>query len=110
MKNGIYEAHFTTSMGTLGTGAVLVKDGTFHGADAVQFFRGDIDSSEVGLKVLMEVTRHNFAVDSAFGSASTFTIAWEGVAQGDAAFKMEAHPPGIDVTIYVTGKLLKEVA
>lgn len=49
-----WKAHFATSMGTRGTDAVLIKDGTSHGTDAVQFFRGDIDACEVGLIVLME--------------------------------------------------------
>ena len=108
MKNGIYEASFTTNKGTLGTAAVMVKDGAFSGADAVQFFRGDIEQNGAELRVMMEVTRHNFAVDSAFGQAPVFTIRWSGEDVGDTTFRLEARPEDVDVALYVTGKLLKE--
>ena len=109
MKNGIYEATFTTSQGTLGNAAVMIKGRSFVGADGVHFYRGEIDSTPEETRVIMEVTRHNFAFDSAFGSQAIFTLDWRGEAIGDAAFKLGCQPDGLDITIYVTGRLLKEL-
>ncbi|MET0541057.1 MAG: GrlR family regulatory protein [Variovorax sp.] len=108
MKSGIYEASFTTNQGTLGTGAVLIKNGSFAGADGLQFFRGEIEETGDDVSVVMEVTRHNLAIASAFGAEPQFTLTWRGKSQGDSAFRLACEPPGVDITIYVTGRLIKE--
>ena len=107
MKNGIYEATFTTSVGTLGKAAVLINKSAFVGADGLQFYRGEIDRSDGALSVIMEVTRHNFAAESPLGTQPTFTLAWKGKAIGDDAFKLDCEPAGSGIRIYVTGTLVK---
>ncbi|MEJ8825743.1 GrlR family regulatory protein [Variovorax humicola] len=108
MKNGIYEAHFTTDRGMLGSGAVLIKDGHAYGADDLQFYRGEITQSGEDLEVIMEVTRHNFAATSAFGNKSVFTLHWRGKSLAQTAFKMDCRPEGVDVVVYVSGRMLRE--
>lgn len=109
MKNGIYEASFTTNQGTLGVAAVLIQNGAFVGADGVRFYRGEIETGE-NISVIMEVTRHNFGVESAFGSEAMFTLTWVGEPLDDATFKLSCEPPGLGITIYVVGKLIKDLA
>lgn len=106
MKNGIYETTFTTHLGTFGTAAVLVKDGAFVGADDMQFFRGEIDYTDDGMRVIMEITRHNFSRESAFGSATVFTLTWTGTESGDSTFRLSCQPKDVQLKLYVTGKLL----
>lgn len=107
MRNGIYEATFTTSVGTLGKAAVLISRNTFVGADGLQFYRGEIDQSHGEARVIMEVTRHNFAAESPLGKQPMFTLTWTGRTMRDEAFKLECQPEGSDVRIYVSGTLLK---
>lgn len=109
MKNGMYEATFTTNTGKLGTAAVLIKDGSFVGADSMQFYRGNIDQTPDDMRVIMEVTWHDFSMESAFGNAALFTLTWVGKALTDSSFKLACQPEGIDLTIYVTGKMLGSV-
>ncbi len=57
----------------------------------------------------MEVTRHNFAAASAFGDATVFTLTWVGKSPaGDTEFKMSCWPEGVEVKVYVSGRLLSE--
>lgn len=107
MRNGIYEATFTTSVGTLGKSAVLISKDTFVGADGLQFYRGEIDQAGSEVTVIMEVTRHNFAAESPLGTQPIFTLTWKGKSTGDTAFKLECEPAGSDIRIYVSGTLLK---
>ena len=107
MKNGIYEATFTTTVGTLGKAAVLINKNAFVGADGLQFYRGEIDQAGGEVSVIMEVTRHNFAAVSPLGDQPSFTLAWNGRTMGDEAFKVACEPAGSDVKIYVTGTLVK---
>ena len=108
MRNGIYESSFTTDKGMLGTGAVLIRNQQVYGADDLQFFRGEIVQDGEDLQVIMEVSRHNFAAASAFGDATVFTLDWVGKSLADTAFKMSCQPEGVEVTVYVSGRLLKE--
>jgi hypothetical protein len=108
MRNGIYEASFTTNHGMLGTGAVLVKQHRAYGADDLQFYRGDIEQDGEDLRVVMEVTRHNFELASAFGDQGVITLNWVGKSLADTAFKMSCKPEGMELTVYVSGRLLVE--
>ncbi len=108
MKNGIYEATFTTSIGTWGSAVMLIRNGSFVGADGLQFYRGKIDQTLDDLRVIMEVTRHNFSTESAFGNESMFTLNWRGKAIDESTFKMECDGKEPPLTIYVTAALLKE--
>ncbi|MEJ8848475.1 hypothetical protein [Variovorax rhizosphaerae] len=108
MRNGIYEASFTTDQGMLGTGAVLIRNQHVYGADDLQFYRGEIVQDGVDLRVIMEVSRHNFAAASAFGDATVFTLNWVGKSLADTGFKMSCQPEGVGVTVYVSGRLLNE--
>lgn len=107
MQNGIFETTFTTNLGTFGTAAVLIKDGTFVGADDMHFFRGEIDQADDEVRVIMEVTRHNLSRESGFGSAHLFTLTWTGKELEDSTFKLSCQPESSELTLYVTGKLLK---
>jgi len=107
MKNGIYEATFTTSVGTLGKAAVLINKRSFVGADGLQFYRGEIDQSNGEVSVIMEVTRHNFAAESPLGNQPIFTLSWKGRTLGDESFKLDCEPAGSGIRIYVTGALVK---
>ncbi|MDM0115179.1 hypothetical protein QTI66_23720 [Variovorax sp. J22R133] len=107
MRNGIYEAHFTTDQGILGTGAVLISNGTVFGADALQFFKGQIHQSGTELSVTMDLTRHSLIDESAFGTDPVVHLEWHGEAVGDIAFKLSCKPKGVNVAIYVSGQLLK---
>jgi len=107
MKNGIYEATFTTSVGTLGKTAVLINKNVFVGADGLQFYRGEIDQGPAEVTVFMEVTRHNFVAQSPLGSEPIFTLTWQGRTAADESFQLSCEPPGSGVRIYVSGVLLK---
>ncbi|MDM0045784.1 hypothetical protein QTH91_14950 [Variovorax dokdonensis] len=109
MKNGIYEATFTTNVGTLGKAAVIINRNAFVGVDGLQFYRGEIDRNGDDVSVIMEVTRHNFVTESALGSEPFFTLTWRGRTQGDSTFRLSCEPPGSDLRIYVSGTLLKEL-
>jgi hypothetical protein len=109
MKNGLYEATFTTNTGKLGTAAVLINNGSFVGADSMQFYRGHIDRTAEEMRVIMEVTRHDFSMESAFGNAALFTLTWAGKSLSDSTFKLACQPEDIDLTIYVTGKMLASI-
>lgn len=109
MKNGVYAATFTTDAGTIGTAAVLIKNGSFVGADSMQFYRGDFDQTVDDVRVIMEVTRHDFSIKSAFGNTPLFTLTWLGKALTDSTFKLACQPEGKQLTIYVTGKLLAAI-
>jgi len=106
MKNGIYEATFTTSVGTLGKAAVLINRNVFVGADGLQFYRGEIDQTDGEVSVIMEVTRHNFVVESPLGREPIFTLTWRGTTQGEESFKLSCEAAGSGVRIYVSGTLL----
>ncbi len=108
MKNGIYEATFTTNIGTLGKAAVLLHDNAFAGADGLQFYRGEFDREGDDVVVIMEVTRHNFATPSPLGNDPMFTLTWKGKTIGQETFKLSCDPPGSDLRIYVSGRLLQE--
>lgn len=107
MTPGIYEVKFTTAAGAHGMGAVVIKGKFFVGADGIHYYRGDIHREGPQITVLMEVTRHNFAVASALGSQSLFTLKWRGCVGDDSGFSLECLPPASDVTVYVTGTLLQ---
>ncbi|MBB3178074.1 GrlR family regulatory protein [Variovorax sp. Sphag1AA] len=107
MKNGIYESTFTTNVGNLGKGTILINRNLFVGADALHFYRGEIDRSDGELNVLMEVTRHNFAADSPLGRDPIFTLNWSGTSLGNETFKLSCEPAGSGVRIYASGTLLK---
>lgn len=109
MKNGIYEATFTTSVGTLGRAAVLINGRLFAGADGMHFYRGEIDWSEDNdeVSVIMEVTRHNVVADSPLGRDPVFTLTWKGTTSGDETFRVSCEPVGSDLKIYVSGRLLQ---
>ena len=111
MKNGIYEATFTTSVGTLGTAAVLIHGRRLVGADGLQFYRGEIDWSDDNdeVRVLMEVTRHNFVAESPLGREPIFTLVWNGTTTGDETFRVSCEPAGSGLRIYVSGRLLQAV-
>lgn len=108
MKNGIYEATFTTNVGTLGKAAVMLHKNAFAGADGLQFYRGEIDRQGDDVSVIMEVTRHNFVTPSPLGNEPFFTLTWTGKTQGETSFKLSCDPVGSDVRIYVSGRLLQE--
>ena len=108
MKNGIYEATFTTSVGTLGRAAVLINKKVFVGADGLQFYRGEIEqTSDEEVSVIMEVTRHNFVTESPLGREPIFTLHWKGSVMGDESFRVSCQPAGSDLRIYVSGRLLQ---
>jgi len=109
MKNGIYEATFTTSVGTIGRAAVLINKRVFVGADGLQFYRGEIDWSDDNdeVRVLMEVTRHNFVTESPLGREPIFTLVWNGTTTGDQTFRLSCEPAGSGLRIYVSGRLLE---
>lgn len=107
MKNGIYKVEFTTNVGNLGVAAIVVRHQSVVGADGLQFYRGSFDQVGTKLTLVMEVVRHNFAVESAFGDQSLFTLQWEGEALGESSFKATCRPPGEQLTIHVVGRLLE---
>lgn len=107
MKSGVYEVKFTTNVGTLGTAALVIKNQVFAGADGVQFYRGHFEQVGSDLTAVMEVTRHNFAVQSAFGDEALFTLEWHGKTALDTSFRATCHPPGRDLAVYVFGELLR---
>jgi len=108
MKNGIYEATFTTSVGTLGKAAVMINKNVFVGADGLQFYRGEIDrTSAREVSVIMEVTRHNFVAESPLGREPVFTLTWQGTTLDGETFKLSCETPDSGVKIYVSGTLLK---
>ena len=107
MKNGIYKVEFTTNVGNLGVAAIVVRNQSVVGADGLQFYRGTFEQDGSKLMLVMEVVRHNFAVESAFGDQSLFTLQWEGEALSEASFKATCEPPGEQLTIHVTGRLLE---
>jgi hypothetical protein len=106
MKNGIYDVRFSSSQGELGQAAILIKNRAFVGADCVQFFRGEIERSGPGIAVAMEVTRYNFAARSAFGNDAPLMLQCNGIAHGDAGFKMECRPRA-GLTVHILGKLIE---
>jgi len=107
MKSGIYESIFTTSVGNLGKGTILINKSSFVGADALHFYRGAIDRHDGELTVIMEVTRHNFVAESPLGREPIFTLNWTGTAMGDESFKLSCEPAGAAIRIYASGTLLK---
>jgi hypothetical protein len=107
MKNGIYEVKFTTNVGTLGTAAVLIKNQSLVGADGMQFYRGTFEENGRNVTLLMEVTRHNFAIESAFGREALFTLKWDGETSNETEFRASCRAPGSDVVVYVVGRLLQ---
>ena len=108
MKSGIYEATFTTSVGTLGRAAVLINRKVFVGADGLQFYRGEIEQTgDDEVSVIMEVTRHNFVTESPLGRDPIFTLHWKGKVLGDENFRVSCQPAGSDLRIHVTGKLVQ---
>jgi hypothetical protein len=110
MKDGIYEVIFTTDQGNLGSAATVIRGNAFVGADAMHFYRGEFDQVSGDAEVIMEVTRHDFTGDSAFGTAPLFTLTWKGEVIGDSMFKLTCKPETANLTIHITGKLLKEVS
>jgi hypothetical protein len=107
MKNGIYRVEFTTNVGNLGVAAIVVRNQSVVGADGLQFYRGTFEQVGTRLTLVMEVTRHNFAVESAFGEQSLFTLQWEGEALNETSFKAICQPPGGQLTLYVRGRMLE---
>ncbi|MEJ7687283.1 MAG: hypothetical protein WKG52_10000 [Variovorax sp.] len=106
IQPGIDGTEFTANAGKLRVGAVVVKGKTFVGADGLQFYRGQIKRKGSAVSVLMEVTRHNYAVQSAFGTDALFTLKWVGSVESNSVFKLECRPPGSDLVVRVTGTLL----
>lgn len=106
MKAGIYQIKFTTEMRSLGSGAVVVKGRNFVGADGIHFYRGDIRREGTLVTVLMEVTRHNFAVDSPFGKEALFTLRWRGTVEADSSFQLEHQLANSRMTVHAAGKIV----
>lgn len=106
MKAGIYQIKFTMDTQSLGSGAVVVKGRTFVGADGIHFYRGDIRREGTEVAVLMELTRHNFAVESPFGNEALFTLRWRGTIEEDFSFQLEHQLENSRSPVRVAGRLV----
>ncbi|CAN7775721.1 hypothetical protein LJR175_007776 [Variovorax sp. LjRoot175] len=106
MKAGIYQIQFTMDTRSLGSGAVVVKGRSFVGADGIHFYRGDIRREGTEVAVLMEVTRHNFAVGSPFGNEALFTLRWRGAIAADFSFQLEHQLANSRSTVRVSGRIV----
>lgn len=107
MKAGIYRIKFTMDARTLGSGAVVVKGRSFVGADGIHFYRGNIRREGTEAVMLMEVTRHNFSVQSPFGEkAALFTLRWRGTVEEDFRFQFEHRLANSRSTVHVAGRIV----
>lgn len=107
MKAGIYQIRFTMDTRSLGSGAVVVKGRSFVGADGVHFYRGDIRREGTAASMLMEVTRHNFSVESPFGNvAALFTLRWRGTIKDDFSFQLEHQLANSRSIVRVAGRIV----
>ena len=107
MKAGIYQIKFTMEARSLGSGAVVVKGRSFVGADGIHFYRGDIRREGTEAVMLMEVTRHNFSVQSPFGEkAALSTLRWRGSVEEDFGFQFEHRLANSRSTVHVAGRIV----
>lgn len=111
MKNGIYHASFTSSLGITGYGLVVVKDGAVNGGDQAYLYTGKIDSGNSGISGQININKWNHAGnDSVFGAANTFDLALKGNAT-DNNFNMAGHVVGQPtLKITIQGNFLAEAS
>ena len=93
MHNGHYRIVFTTTTGTLGEGACLIRDGRFVGADFLHHYHGDIRSEGGLLDFPMHCARHSPEVVSQLGLPLEFDVHWTG-RETDQGFVLQAMLPG----------------
>ena len=105
MKNGIYHANFTSSLGITGYGLVVVKDGAINGGDPAYLYTGKIDSNHNLISGQINISKWNQAGnDSIFGAANNFDLALQGKST-DRNFNMAGHvvgQPALKITIQGT--------
>ena len=107
MRAGIYQIKFTMDTRSRGSGAVVVKGRSFVGADGINFYRGNIRREATEVAMLMEVTRHNFSVESPFGNEATvFTVRWRGTVDEDFSFQLEHQLANSRSTVRVAGRIV----
>ncbi|MBP7567280.1 MAG: hypothetical protein KA795_14865 [Burkholderiaceae bacterium] len=93
MENGHYRIVFTTTSGTLGEGACLIRNGHFVGADFLHHYHGDIRSEGGVLDFPMHCARHTPEIVSQLGLPLQFELHWKG-RETDQGFVLEALLPG----------------
>jgi hypothetical protein len=101
MKDGLYNITFTTTEGTLGEGACLVRDGTFVGADFLHSYHGTIASDGSRLTVVMHCRRHAAEFVSQMNLPMEFDLHWKGE-ETTKGFVVETPLPGAGVILRAT--------
>lgn len=67
MKNGLYQAKFSTPLGS-GSGVVVANDGQFLGGDATIYYSGSYSEDDGTIKASLSTGRHDASGQSVFGS------------------------------------------
>ncbi len=98
MRDGLYSIIFTTTAGTLGEGACLLRDGVFVAVDFLHGYHGTFAFEGGTLKVDMHVRRHAPHFVSLLPLPLAFDLQWTG-AETAQGFMIETLLPGTQVVV-----------
>jgi len=111
MQNGIYQVHFSSSLGAAGSGLAVVKDCSIKGGDDGYLYLGHLTGDDGALSGRLDIKRYNKARVSIFGPLHDFGLALSGSASPDGSFRVSGAMAGQPaLTINIAGLLLAPAA
>ena len=102
MDNGIYHVHFSSSIGDMGTGIVVIKDGSVNGGDLGYLYVGNTTSDGNSVSGTLNIKRWNPSHTSVFGSIDSFDLSLSGQFKSDKSFTLTGSmvsQPQLSITI-----------
>jgi hypothetical protein len=111
MRNGIYSVKFAASLGVIGEGLVVFKDGTVNGGDHGYIYTGSYDVSNSKATAKLKVKRWNPGSMSILGNIQEFDLVLSGSeGQDGTSFSVSGQSPSIPAQVEVTGRFLADLA
>ena len=113
MPIGIYHVRFSSSIGGVGEGLVVIKDGAVNGGDAGYLYTGSLTENAGNLSGRLTIKRWNPGHVSVFGPLDSFELQLHG--QGNPTvpgtfFVTGGIPQQPNITISIEGRFLSVAA
>lgn len=89
MIDGLWTVEFSSSLGLLGNGVVVIKDKRLLGGDVGYYYHGTFDIRDGDFTGNLTITRYDKNIISVFGDINEFSFAFTGKLIADE-FQIEA--------------------